>query len=114
VEQLAVIQTPLITCESVVSEASYLLRTHTRGNEALIGLFRRGVAEVRFDIQREMTAVDRLLRRYANVPMSVADGCLVRMSEIHGSSTILTLDSDFRIYRKHGRQKIPLLAPEAH
>jgi hypothetical protein len=53
-----------------------------------------------------------LLRRYANVPISIADACLVRMSEIDASGTLMTLDSDFRIYRRNGRQAIPLLAPD--
>ena len=51
------------------------------------------------------------IERYANVPMSLADSCLVRMSELLGESLLFTLDSDFRIYRRHGRQKIPLLIP---
>ena len=53
----------------------------------------------------------RLLRAYRNVPMSPADGCLVRMSELHPRAVVFTLDSDFRIYRKLGRQTIPVLLP---
>jgi uncharacterized protein len=52
-----------------------------------------------------------LLDRYANVPMSLADACLVRMSELVADSVIFTLDGDFRIYRRHRRQKIPLVIP---
>ena len=52
-----------------------------------------------------------LLRKYADVPMSVADACLVRMAEVTAHSTVLTLDRGFRVYRKHGRQVIPLLMP---
>lgn len=51
------------------------------------------------------------MKRYASVPMTLADGCLVRMAEVHARSPILTLDSDFRIYRKNGRQVIPTLMP---
>lgn len=49
--------------------------------------------------------------RYANLPMSLADGCMVRLAELASESWIWTLDNDFRIYRKHGRQTIPLLIP---
>lgn len=51
------------------------------------------------------------MRRYADVPMSLADACLVRMSELSDDASVLTLDSDFRIYRRLGRQAIPLLTP---
>lgn len=51
------------------------------------------------------------MNRYASVPMSLADACLVRMSEIYGGSKILTLDSDFQIYRKHRNQMIPVIIP---
>jgi hypothetical protein len=52
------------------------------------------------------------MARYASVPMSLADSCLVRMSEIYPDSRVLTLDSDFRVYRRNGRQMIPMIAPE--
>jgi predicted nucleic acid-binding protein len=51
------------------------------------------------------------MRRYADTPMSFADACLVRMSEIHPSSVVWTLDRDFSVYRQHGRQTIPLITP---
>jgi hypothetical protein len=43
--------------------------------------------------------------------MDLADACLVRMSEMHADCVVWTPDSDFRVYRRHGRQTIPLLAP---
>ena len=51
------------------------------------------------------------MRRYRNVPMSLADACLVRLSEVRRQSTVFTLDSEFRIYRRHGRLTIPTLMP---
>lgn len=111
-EQLGLLAVPLLTCEAVVSEASYLLRRQQRGTEALMGLFRRGILEIAFQAQPEITALDRLLARYASVPMSFADACLVRMAEREAASRVLTLDSDFSIYRKHARQSIVLLTPQ--
>ena len=54
-----------------------------------------------------------MLEAYSNLPMSLADACLVRMSELHAKSVVFTLDRDFMIYRKTRRLKIPLLAPFA-
>jgi len=54
-----------------------------------------------------------LLSRYQSVPMSLADACLVRMSELNPQSSILTLDSDFQIYRKHREQVIPIVIPNS-
>jgi hypothetical protein len=43
--------------------------------------------------------------------MSLADGCLVRMTEILPDPIVLTTDSDFRLYRRNGRQTIPCILP---
>lgn len=110
--QFAALRAPLLTCEAVVSEASFLLRGDRRGTEALFGLLERGVIENRFTLAAEHRSVLRLMRRYADVPMALADACLVRMSELFGDASLLTLDSDFRVYRRLGRQAIPLVAPE--
>ncbi|MBI3304182.1 MAG: hypothetical protein HYZ72_19125 [Deltaproteobacteria bacterium] len=74
-------------------------------------LLRKGVLNVAFRLETEAEAVERLMQRYRQVPMSLADACLVRMSELHHRSRVFTIDSDFRIYRRYGRQVIPLLAP---
>lgn len=58
-----------------------------------------------------MGSVLRLLNKYANIPMSLADACLVRMTETLPDPVILTTDSDFRIYRRHGRQIVPCAMP---
>ena len=51
------------------------------------------------------------MARYTNVPMSLADACLVRMSELYPDSLVLTNDSDFAIYRRNRNQTIPTLMP---
>jgi predicted nucleic acid-binding protein len=56
-------------------------------------------------------AVQKLLARYASVPMSFADACLVRMVEQQPTSRILTLAQDFRVYRTRGRRVIPAVMP---
>ena len=49
--------------------------------------------------------------KYADVPMSFADACLVRMTEILPDPIVITTDADFRIYRRFSRQIVPSLLP---
>ena len=109
--QLESLPAPLATCEAVLSETFFLLQRVRGGGEKLGALVDRGVIEVRFDFQDERDPVLRLLRKYADTPMSFADACLVRMSELHRESRLFTLDRDFDAYRRNGRERIPLLAP---
>ena len=102
---------PLLTCEPVLSEAAFLLNRAKLDAIALFALVERDLIEIDFSIQKEWGALRALMRRYKNVPMSLADACLVRQSELHSDSVIFTLDSDFRIYRKHTNRMIPLLLP---
>jgi predicted nucleic acid-binding protein len=101
------------TCEAVLSEAWYLLRLTRRGQTALLEFVERGVVSVDFALSSELAAVRRLVTRYRDRPMSLADACLVRMAELFDEAGVLTLDADFAIYRKNGRQVIPLIAPFA-
>lgn len=110
-QEVAALPPPLLTCESVLSEACFLLRQERSGRTAVLELLRRGLIAVAFDLGREADAVQKLLARYGNVPMGLADACLVRLAELTAGSVLLTLDSDFRIYRMHGRQVIPLRIP---
>lgn len=112
VDRAAAISPPLFTCEAVVSEACFLLRDIPNAPDALLELVKRKLVTVPFQLESEITAVKKLMTRYANVPMSLADACLVRMSEQYAGSTVLTLDRDFRIYRRLGRQVIPVITPD--
>lgn len=100
---------PWNTCEAVVSEASHLIGP--RGTTSLAALLRRGALVCRFHFGEDMEAVLRLLEKYAGVPMSFADACLVRMTETLNDAVLLTTDSDFRVYRRHGRRAIPCVLP---
>ncbi len=109
--QLQGLPAPLATCEAVLSEAFFLLQRVRGGGERLAAIIDRAAVESRFDFQDERDSVLRLLRKYADTPMSFADACLVRMTELHRDSRILTLDRDFAAYRRNGRERIPVLAP---
>ena len=110
-EVLAEVRPPLLTCESVVSEACWLLRGVRGGREKVLELVARQIATCPFDLDSEAAAVGKLMRRYSDVPMSLADACLVRMAELDDRATVFTVDRDFRIYRAHGRRSIPVVMP---
>jgi predicted nucleic acid-binding protein len=110
-EQWAEIAPPLSTCESVLAEACFLLRDLDDGPGRVLEFVARGVLKVPFRVESEAGTIAGLLRRYASVPMSLADACLVWMVERDARARVFTLDDDFRIYRIHGRRMIPLLAP---
>ena len=108
--QWAQIDPPLLTCEAVLSEVCFLLRDIEGGQAAVLELLRRGVLHLPFRIDEHVNQITWLLRKYSDVPMSLADACLVRISELHADSPVLTLDDDFRIYRKNKRQAIAILS----
>jgi predicted nucleic acid-binding protein len=112
VSTLQQLRPPLLTCEAVLSEAVYLLRSDPSGGALVMDLVGRGMLQASFDLQSEATAVTSLLRRYRLLPMDLADACLVRMSELHPDCTLVTVDSEFRdVYRRNGRRVIPTLLP---
>ena len=102
---------PVLSCEAVLSEACFLLRNTRGGGEAVLRLVDRGLVKLPFRLEADAAPVRRLLSRYADVPMSLADACLVRMSEQISGSVLLTLDRDFKLYRKHSRNVIPTRMP---
>lgn len=111
VEQFRLHPAPLLTCEAALAEASHLVRGLAGGPAAVLHLMQSGALRVAFDLQAERDAVTRIVERYADVPASLADACLVRMAELHPNALVLTLDSDFHIYRKHRREPIAVSTP---
>ena len=105
---------PFLTCEPVLTETAFLLSRYggSRNVEPLLALLTKGALRVTLQLSAQASCLQKFMRRYQNVPMSLADACLVRMAELHPDSTILTLDSDFLIYRKHEREPLSLLMPE--
>jgi predicted nucleic acid-binding protein len=108
VAQWGEIAPPLLTCEAVISEACFLL-DQTASSLAVFEMLRRNAIAITFRLAEHLNEVDALRTKYDDVPMSVADACLVRMAEQLARSTVFTLDRDFTLYRKHGRHVIPLI-----
>jgi predicted nucleic acid-binding protein len=101
---------PWTTCDAVLSEAFYLLGRY--GATSLMEVLKRGAVICPFQLQGNTEEIVALMQKYATVPMSFADACLVRMTEVLSDPLVLTTDSDFRIYRRDGRRTIPCALPE--
>jgi uncharacterized protein len=110
-QQSTKLTVPFLTCEAVWSETWFLLRGLPQAQEKLLLLLSTGLVQINFNSSVEANHLIRLLQRYANVPMSVADACLVRMSELINDCAVFTTDSDFNIYRRHRNQTIPVIIP---
>jgi predicted nucleic acid-binding protein len=100
---------PWTTCEAVLSEAFHLLGDS--GANALTEMISAGGIVCHFSFADHSDDVIQLLEKYHSVPMSFADACLVRMTEIMPDPVILTTDSDFQVYRRSGRQVVPCVTP---
>lgn len=110
-EQFARLKPPLLTCEVVLAEAAYLTAQARGDSTHLLELVHRGVLQVGFSLGDEALTVRRLMLRYTDLPMSLADACLVRMAEARPQAAVFTFDGHFKIYRRNQRQVIPLIIP---
>lgn len=107
--QAARLPAPWLTCDPALTETFHLVGN--RGEIHLKELLRRGAIVLAFDLGKELESVLGLMDKYADVPMSLADACLVRMTETLADPIIVTTDADFKIYRRHSRQVVPCLMP---
>jgi predicted nucleic acid-binding protein len=110
-ERIEELDAPLLVCEPVLTEATYLLAPYARAQDAMFNLLQNGALSIGFRLEEHLDAVRRLLQKYRDRPMSLADASVVRMAEIHERHAVLTLDSDFAVYRKHGRTPLTLIQP---
>jgi predicted nucleic acid-binding protein len=101
------VSAPLLTCEAVVAEAAYLLR-----DSALVLRFLdTGLIKLAFEMAAHQDELTKLAKRYADRAPDLADLCLIRMSELNPKIPVLTVDQDFKVYRRNGRESIPVLMP---
>ena len=109
---ISAIDPPLLTCEAVLSETSFLLERDGLDPSLPFALVRRGVLDVVPVVGsiHDAIAVSQMMHRYRNVPMSFADACLVRIVERMGGP-VMTFDSDFFIYRQESKKAVRVLAP---
>lgn len=97
IEQWKEFRPPFLTCEPVLTEAAFLLKREGWDADALFVLLERRVIRVAISVEEQQADLRTMMRRYRNRPMSLADACLVRLSEMHSAAEVLTLDRDFRV-----------------
>jgi uncharacterized protein len=101
----------MLSCEAVLSEVHFLTQDIPEAKNRIEGWLADGWLELPFSVRDHHSLLHELMVRYASVPMSFADACLVRMSELWPDAPVFTLDSDFRVYRRNKRQSLPLICP---
>lgn len=112
-EQFSHLTIPPTTCEGVIAEATHLLQDAGVKPWGVLELISREIILVRFDLESNLHRVLSLMKKYSDTPMDFVDACLVAMTETKKDCKLITIDSDFRIYRRFERQAIPLIAPAA-
>ncbi len=110
-ERVNELKAPLLVCEAVLAETMHLLARLPVAQDALFGLIENGALSVALHVEDHVAELHWLLRKYRDQPMSLADACIVRMAELYDGHCVLTLDSDFIVYRKHRRLPLALIHP---
>jgi predicted nucleic acid-binding protein len=98
---------PLLTCEAVLSETAF----HLGSSAAALDLLAGNLVTLDFSCAAQQSQLGSLAKRYADRKPDLADLCLIRMSELHPKHSVVTVDGDFRIYRRNKREVIPLICP---
>lgn len=98
---------PLVTCEAVLAEAAFQCESVL----SVLALVREGLLQVNFDLNVNQARIEVLAKRYEDRAPDLADLCLICLSEQLRDWPIITVDTDFRIYRRHQREVIPVLMP---
>ena len=108
VEIVRHLEPPVLTCEAVLAEAAF----HLRSSSLVLTLVEEGLLKVAFDASSHLLQLTELALRYADRQPDLADLCLIRMSELFPRHMVITVDEDdFRVYRRNRREVIPLLCP---
>ena len=89
----------------------YLLGRSEAAKDALLRLLENGALRVAFRVDENIPGIRRLHHKYRDQPISLADACIILMSEQNDAHSIVTFDSDFLFYRRHGRQPLPIVSP---
>lgn len=105
------LEQPLVTCEAVIAESSYLLRGLPGAPETVLQNVERGVFQIPFQLSRSAAPVRSIMRKYRDLPADFADACLIHLAEELSTGDILTLDGNFQLYRWRRNRPFHLLVP---
>lgn len=98
---------PLLTCEAVLAETAF----HLRNCALVLRLLETGLVRIAFDLENHGPELAELAERYADRQPDLADLCLIRMSELNPKHPVITVDGDFKLYRRNRREIIPVVMP---
>ena len=102
------LEPPFVSCPEAMAEAAAMTGQPT----AIVEMVHAGEIVLSFDLSAHAASVLALLKKYADREMDLADACIVRMTELVRDCRVVTLDrADFSVYRRNGRDLIPLVAP---
>lgn len=101
------VREPLLTCEAVIAETAF----HLRNAELAMLMVEKGLVQLAFDLENSRSELLKLSQQYADRSPDLTDLCLIRMSELYPDYSVITIDGDFRIYRRNRRQTIPTIMP---
>jgi len=96
---LDAIYSPLITCEPVIAEACYLTRRLPGAPAAILQNVAAGTFQIPIQLSRCAAAIQRIIRKYRDREVDLADACLIHLASELRTGEILTLDGDFAVYR---------------
>ncbi len=101
----------LITLIPCITEAMYYLHKNLgwKGQNALWQLLNSEELMLHHPDRGELIRTHFLMEKYTDTPMDFADASLVAAAEKLGTNKILTLDSDFNIYRINGRRHFDII-----
>ena len=97
---------PFATCEPVITEACFILGHMPQAIQQIGRWISEGVIKIDFSLSHDNQQVFGLMKKYRDLPMSLADACLVTMCKLQSNCRIFTLDSHFHIYRTSTRKII--------
>ena len=101
---------PMLTCEAVLAEAAF----HLQDPGVVLAMVHEKLVTVAFECRDHLPQLEALAKRYANRNPDLADLCLIRLSELHPTHVVVTVDrADFKVYRRNKREAIPTLFPPA-
>jgi len=98
---------PLLTCEPVLAEAAF----HLRDSGLVLRLLDTGLVKLAFNLESHRPQLAAMEKRYEDRQPDLADLCLIRMSELFPKLPVITLDSDFKVYRRNRSESIPVIMP---
>lgn len=99
VEAVERLERSLVTCEAVIGESCYILRSLRGAVEAVLENVECGVFRVPFQLSQSTGQVRSIMRKYRDVPADFADACLIYMADELNTGELLTLDRDFEFFR---------------